>query len=182
MDRTRSVARIVGCGLAGLLVVGGLAVVPQAISAPRAAAAPTGYVKVSDGTRIAVNVRMPTNYVDGQEATRPSSRCRATTAARPNGGTLAQGLRPQSPVAEVPGVAAPDRRQPATHRHLQRRLRDGARLGARHRLLEWRVRPVLLALGARRQGDHRRLDPEPDVVERLTSGSSATRTAASRAS
>ena len=53
--------------LTGLLLSGtGLALVPQAIAPTVAHAAPTGYVTVSDGTSIAVNVRMPTNYVAGQ--------------------------------------------------------------------------------------------------------------------
>jgi putative CocE/NonD family hydrolase len=44
-----------------------LAVVPAALDAPPAAAAPTGYVTMTDGTSIAINIRMPTNFVAGQK-------------------------------------------------------------------------------------------------------------------
>ena len=131
MDRTRSVARIVGCGLAGLLVVGGLAVVPQAISAPRAAAAPTGYVTVSDGTRIAINVRIPDGVRRGRRY--PTIfEMSGYDGGSADGGTLLKDLGPRRSPSSSRWIAAPRRRQPAAHRDLLRRVRDRARLGARH--------------------------------------------------
>src|SRR5918994_2422393 len=58
---TRTVRRPLGV-VTGLALVGPLSVVARP---DVAAAAPTGYVTMSDGVSIAVNVRMPTNYVPG---------------------------------------------------------------------------------------------------------------------
>jgi putative CocE/NonD family hydrolase len=48
------------------LVVVFAALAVPIITAPKAAAAPTHYVKMSDGTLIAVNVRMPNDFVKGE--------------------------------------------------------------------------------------------------------------------
>jgi hypothetical protein len=66
VDRSRRGRRLVGLTVGTLLVATGLAVVPATVSAPPAHAAPTGFVTVSDGTKIAVNVRYPDGYVDGR--------------------------------------------------------------------------------------------------------------------
>ena len=61
MRGTRTVRRLLGA-VAALALVGPL----SSVARPDvAAAAPTGYVTMSDGVSIAVNVRMPTNYVPG---------------------------------------------------------------------------------------------------------------------
>jgi hypothetical protein len=49
-----------------LLASAGLALASEVGLPTPASAAPTGYVTMSDGTSIAVNVRMPTNFVEGQ--------------------------------------------------------------------------------------------------------------------
>lgn len=67
MLATRALRRPLAA-LTGLLLSGtGLAVIPQVLAPTAAHAAPTGYVTLSDGTSIAINVRMPTNYVAGQK-------------------------------------------------------------------------------------------------------------------
>src|SRR5919197_853129 len=61
MGGARRARRLLGA-LAALGLFGPLSVVARP---DVAAAAPTGYVTMSDGVSIAVNVRMPTNYVPG---------------------------------------------------------------------------------------------------------------------
>jgi putative CocE/NonD family hydrolase len=58
----RILAAVVGAALAVPLVL-----VTGAVAPTPALAAPTGYVKMSDGTYIAVNVRLPKNYVAGKK-------------------------------------------------------------------------------------------------------------------
>ena len=67
MHRISGVRRLLGAVL-GLALAGPfVAVASTTLQASPAAAAPTGYVKLSDGTSIAINVRMPTNYVAGKK-------------------------------------------------------------------------------------------------------------------
>jgi putative CocE/NonD family hydrolase len=47
-------------------LIGGALVAAVLIPAPHAAAAPTGYVEMSDGTLIAVNIRMPKDFKEGE--------------------------------------------------------------------------------------------------------------------
>jgi len=63
---TRALRRPLAALTGLLLSSAGLAIVPQVIAPTAAVAAPTGYVTLSDGTSIAVNVRMPTDYVAGK--------------------------------------------------------------------------------------------------------------------
>ena len=124
-----------------------------------AIAAPTGFVTMSDGVQIAVNVRLPDSYVPGVRY--PTIfEMSGYDGGSADGGTLARDVGVEA------GAGRAGRRQPVADRALLRRIRHRPRIRARHRLLERRVRHLLLALRARRQGDHRQLDPEPGVVER----------------
>ena len=65
-----------------------------------------------------------------------------------------------------PALPAPDRHACGACLARRRPLRDRARERARNRLLVWRIRSVLLALGTGRQGGHRQVDRQAAVVER----------------
>ncbi|MPZ69867.1 MAG: hypothetical protein GEU71_10085, partial [Actinobacteria bacterium] len=54
-------------GAVGISLVMVALFVVALLPASPAAAAPTGYVTISDGTSIAINVRMPDNYVEGKK-------------------------------------------------------------------------------------------------------------------
>ena len=62
-----SVRRSVAATTALFVIATAFALIGHAASAPPAGAAPTGYVTLSDGTSIAVNVRMPTSYEPGKK-------------------------------------------------------------------------------------------------------------------
>src|SRR2546423_599508 len=92
---TRTVRRLLGVG-AALALVGPL----SSVARPDvAAAAPTGYVTMSDGVSIAVNVRMPTNYVPGSRYPTVFEMS-GYDGGSANGGTLAKdvGVPPGTPV------------------------------------------------------------------------------------
>jgi len=92
---TRTVRRLLGVG-AALALVGPL----SSVARPDvAAAAPTGYVTMSDGVSIAVNVRMPTNYIPGQRYPTVFEMS-GYDGGSANGGTLAKdvGVPPGTPV------------------------------------------------------------------------------------
>jgi uncharacterized protein len=82
--------------VAGLALVGPLSVVARP---DVATAAPTGYVTMSDGVSIAVNVRMPTNYVPGSRYPTVFE-ISGYDGGSANGGTLAKdvGVPPGTPV------------------------------------------------------------------------------------
>ncbi len=85
----------------GLVLAGPLVAVAGVVRPETAAAAPTGYVKVSDGTSIAVNVRMPTNYVAGQKY--PTIfEMSGYDGGSASGGTLAKDLG----LNKIPGLGA----------------------------------------------------------------------------
>jgi len=86
------------------LALGGavLSVVPAALDAPPALAAPTGFVTLSDGTSIAVNVRMPTNYVAGNRY--PTIfEMSGYDGGSADGGTLVQDTGLAEPCESAPG-------------------------------------------------------------------------------
>jgi putative CocE/NonD family hydrolase len=58
--------RPLATALGALLMLTGLALVPAVADPPTAVAAPTGFVTMSDGIQIAVNVRLPDGYVQGK--------------------------------------------------------------------------------------------------------------------
>jgi hypothetical protein len=92
---TRTVRRLLGV-VAALALVGPL----SSVARPDvAAAAPTGYVTMSDGVSIAVNVRMPTNYVPGLRYPTVFEMS-GYDGGSANGGTLAKdvGVPPGTPV------------------------------------------------------------------------------------
>lgn len=62
-----SVRRSVAASTALFVIATAFALIGHAASAPPSGAAPTGYVTLSDGTSIAVNVRMPTSYTPGNQ-------------------------------------------------------------------------------------------------------------------
>ncbi len=95
MRGSRPVRRLVGV-VAGLALVGPLSV---AARPDVATAAPTGYVTMSDGASIAVNVRMPTNYVPGLRYPTVFEMS-GYDGGSANGGTLAKdvGVPPGTPV------------------------------------------------------------------------------------
>lgn len=85
----------------GLAVAGPFALVIGAVRPEAALAAPTGYVKLADGTSIAVNVRMPTNYVAGKRY--PTIfEMSGYDGGSANGGTLAKDLG----LGSIPGASA----------------------------------------------------------------------------
>jgi len=92
---TRTVRRLLGV-VAALALVGPLSNVARP---DVAAAAPTGYVTMSDGVSIAVNVRMPTNYVPGLRYPTVFEMS-GYDGGSANGGTLAKdvGVPPGTPV------------------------------------------------------------------------------------
>jgi uncharacterized protein len=92
---SRPVRRLLGV-VAGLALVGPLSVVARP---DVATAAPTGYVTMSDGVSIAVNVRMPTNYVPGLRYPTVFEMS-GYDGGSANGGTLAKdvGVPPGTPV------------------------------------------------------------------------------------
>jgi len=92
---TRTVRRLLGV-VAALALVGPLSNVARP---DVAAAAPTGYVTMSDGVSIAVNVRMPTNYVPGLRYPTVFE-ISGYDGGSANGGTLAKdvGVPPGTPV------------------------------------------------------------------------------------
>ena len=79
-----------------------------------------------------------------------------------------EGKTPAGHLADQTGLPFPlQTGTRAAHAVARRRpLRDRARQRARHRLLVRRVRPLQLALGARRQGGHRQVDRQAAVVQR----------------
>ncbi|MDQ6853695.1 MAG: CocE/NonD family hydrolase [Actinomycetota bacterium] len=91
----RTVRRLVVV-LTGLALVGPLSVVARP---DVAAAAPNGFVTMTDGVSIAVNVRMPTNYIPGQRYPTVFEMS-GYDGGSANGGTLAKdvGVPPGTPV------------------------------------------------------------------------------------
>ena len=93
----RILGAVVGLALAGPLV----AVTSTAVHPEAALAAPTGYVTMSDGTSIAVNVRMPTNYVAGRRY--PTIfEMSGYDGGSANGGTLAKDVG----LGNIPGASS----------------------------------------------------------------------------
>jgi uncharacterized protein len=91
----RAARRVLG-GLTALALVGPLSAV---VRPDVAAAAPNDFVTMSDGVSIAVNVRMPTNYVPGQRYPTVFEMS-GYDGGSANGGTLAKdvGVPPGTPV------------------------------------------------------------------------------------
>ena len=96
MRGSRPIRRLLGVA-AGMALVGPLSVVARP---DVATAAPTGYVTMSDGVSIAVNVRMPTNYVPGLRYPTVFE-ISGYDGGSANGGTLAKD------VGVPPGTPAP---------------------------------------------------------------------------
>jgi len=104
MRRRRWARRLLGA-LAGVMLVGPLSAV---VRPEVAAAAPTGYVTMSDGVSIAVNVRMPTHYVPGTRYPTVFEMS-GYDGGSANGGTLAKdvGVPPGTRSPSTTAVSSP---------------------------------------------------------------------------
>ena len=143
--------------LRAALLAAALLLVPAA----SAAAAPTHYVTMTDGASIAINVKVPPQCT----ATNP---CPTFFEMSGYESGSDDGKTPLGDLADQTGLAAADadRHARRPRRARRRPLRHRARQPARHRLLVRRVRPLQLALGARRPRGDRQLDRAAAVVER----------------
>ena len=143
-------------------VIVGLSMVATLLLAvpPGAQAAPNGYVQMSDGTLIAVNVRMPDGYVEGKRY--PTLfEMSGYDGGSADGGTLLNdfGLTDRAGPAAATTAAS-------SRKFFNRPVRHRPRVGARHRLLGRRVRPLQLEERRGRQVHHRPVDRPAAVVER----------------
>ena len=97
------------------MLLSSLVLAAVAVTAAPAQAAPNNFVTMPDGVADRDQRAHARRLRRRASSTRRSSRCRATTAARPTGGTLLNDFGLNEP------AGAAERRQPPAHRPLQRR-------------------------------------------------------------